>query len=1077
MLELSLLKNTITLFVIFLISIYIIIQLLLITDFNFKYINNMDYGNTLKKVCKNNYLEYETGRFQLYTNIIKSILSNDDDNIINYILILSIILIFTILISCIVTYILYTYISDIKKNYDGDNDIFKTILNVLLILTCSISLIYIPLYIGYNFDINNENSLNSFNKIINYVEFAFIILIGINLYLNYLNYNKDKDYSHTDSFVIFSSILLLLCIYLTKSIISYYKNKNQEINFKKNNKNKIELLLDNNTKYDNIISNYIYDIFYLSNNDKRDYIYYLIVILIIIFILLLFNKFYNIYLYYNSKITFDELIKCLFYLQECNNTLFYKNEISIIFNFVIVSIVVILVILVIINSTIYFNKNINNNIIKEPLLIYKSVLNDINKNFNNVIENDKIEYTIKNSTSKNIANSILLVLYNEIFSNYLTLEGKDKKTEDNKILYDQYLKDISIIPKFDYDFKNSIQKIDYNISDEYNINNYIINKCDIDLLKNNSINRNCKDNNVLLIYYILRKIFLYKPIADIEKDEKKLSDSYNYYKNIIKYKIYTAINNYDNDMNYLGTNKIDNNNHEINCRLDILNKDPEITKEELVEELNKIIFNAKYLRYRPILTNNINLNSEKDEILIQITSATELDNIKNNIELVNDLNKLSKYLDNSKIQGRINEIKRNNSSIKIYEKLIDNIIDQYINYIIEIQQIYFVIYKCNDSDDSYDCDNIDEIDISIQSIENNMNNQKSKLNYFVNNYKKKLKNNFDKINKLLTDFNPENNYSTKNKLNKYIKYNYNVVNEKELKNYLQYNIRNINLSNNEIKQDKNIIVNELIYSILISLLYNDYFIINIKNKYNDEYLDALVDKIKKAFTEESSDKTKYLSDIGNLSLILNYNLNNDILKLNEDKIKKIINNNNINNYIIEKIKDINDEHKIDINDRIEILKKINKNTNKVNEFDESLYINSNYIDNTLGIKNKIELLFNYNKLHDLDNKKEMEILNDLYTNQKIILNKINNILNIKNFNKLLKNIDYENKFNENLNKIKELKIITYESEEEKEEIIEVNKDYNKLSLDINRNISSTSYSIYILIIIYIISYYVLIKLR
>lgn len=1067
MLELLLLKNTITLFIIFLISIYIIIQLLLITDFNFKYITNMDYGNTLKKVCKNNYLEYETGRFQLYTNITKSILSNDDDNIINYILILSIILIFTILISCIVTYILYKYISDIKNNYDGDNDIFKTILNVLLILTCSLSLIYIPLYIGYNFDINNENSLNSFNKIMNYVEFAFIILIGINLYLNYLNYNKDKHYSHTDSFVIFSSILLLLCIYLTKSIISYYKNKNQEINFKKNNKNKIELLLDNNTKYDNIILNYIYDIFYLSNNDKRNYIYYLIVILIIIFILLLFNKFYNIYLYYDSKITFDELIKCLFYLQECNNTLFYENEISIIFNFVIVSIVVILVILVIINSTIYFNKNINNNIIKEPLLIYKSVLNDINKNFNNVIENDKIEYTIKNSTSKNIANSILLVLYNEIFSNYLTLEGKDKNTEENKILYDQYLKDISIIPKFDYDFKNNIEKTDYNTSDEYDMNNYIINQCDNDLLKNNSINRNCKDNNVLLIYYILRKIFLYKPIAYIKKDEKNLSDSYNYYKNIIKYKIYTAINNYDNGMNYLGSNKIDNNNHEINCRLDILNKDPEITKEELVEELeSKIIYNDKYSRFRTIL--NININSERDEILRQITSATELDNIKDNTELVNDLNKLSKYLDNSKIQKRISEIKRNNSSIKIYEVLIDDIIDQYINYIIEIQEIYFVIYKDEDND---------EIDISIQSIDNNMNNKKSNLNYFVNNYKKKLKNNFDKINRLLTDFNPENNYSSINKLNKYIKYNYNVVNEKELKSYLQYNIRNINLSNNEVKQDKNIIVNELIYSILISLLYNNYFIINIKNKYNDEYLDALVDKIKKSFTEESSDKTKYLSDISNLSLILNYNLNNDILKLNEDKIKKIINDNDINNYIIEKIKDINNEHKIDINDRIEILKNFNKNKNKVNELDSTLYINNNYIDNTLGIKNKIELLFNYNKLHELDNKKEMEILNDLYTNQKIILNKINNILNIENFNKLLKNIDYENTFNENLNKIKELNINTYESEEDIEEKIEVNKDYNKLSVDINRNISLTSYSVYILIIIYIISYYVLIKLR
>ena len=1076
MLELPLLKNIITLFVIFLISIYIIIQLLLITDFNFKYITNMDYGNTLKKVCKNNYLEYETGRFQVYTNITKSILSNDDDNIINYILILSIILIFTILISCIVTYILYKYISDIKKNYEGDNDIFKTILNVLLILTCGVSLIYVPLYIGYNFDVNNENSLNSFNKIMNYVEFAFIILIGINLYLNYLNYSKNKDYTHTDSFVIFSSILLLICIYLTKSIISYYKNKNQEINFKKNNKNKIELLLDNNTKYDNIISNYINDIFYLRNNDKRNYIYYLIIILIVTFILLFFNKFYNIYRYYDGAITFDNLIKCLFYLQECNNTLFNEYEISIIFNVVIVSVVVILVILVIINSTIYFNKNINNNIIKEPLLIYKSILNDINKNFNNVIENDKIEYTIKNSTSKNIANSILLVLYNEIFSNYLTLEGKDKNTEENKAFYDQYLKDVSIIPKFDYDFKNSSEKTDYNTSDEYDINNYIINKCDIDLLKNNSINRNCKDNNVLLFYYILRKIFLYKPIADIEKEKKSDSENYDYYKNIIKYKIYKAINNYENGMNYLGSNKIDNNNHEINCRLDILNKDPEITKEELVKELEiKILYNDKYLSLRETLSRNININFERDEILSQIKEATTHVDISRNQELVKDLNKFSKYLDDSKIQGRINKIKKNNSSIEIYEVLISDIIDQYIDYIIEIQEIYFVIYKCDDRVDS-EC-NSNEIDITIQNIEYYMKNEKSKLNNFVNNYKKKLKNNFDEINKLLTDFNPNKSYSSINKLNKYIKYNYNVVNEKELKSYLQYNIRNINLSNNEVKHDKDIIVNELIYSILISLLYNDYFIINIKNKYNDEYLDALVDKIKKSFTEESSDKTNYLSDIGNLALILNYNLNNDILKLNEDKIKKIISDNDINNYIIEKIKDINNEHKIYINDKIEILKNFNNNTKKVNELDGSFLINSHYIDNTLGIKNKLELLFNYIKLNELDNKKEMEILNDLYTNQKIILNKINNILNIENFNKLLKDIDYENNFNENLNKIKELNITTYEIEEEKEEVIEVNKDYNKLSVDINRNIQLTSYSVYILIIIYIISYYVLIKLR
>ena len=99
------------------------------------------------------------------------------------------------------------------------------------------------------------------------------------------------------------------------------------------------------------------------------------------------------------------------------------------------------------------------------------------------------------------------------------------------------------------------------------------------------------------------------------------------------------------------------------------------------------------------------------------------------------------------------------------------------------------------------------------------------------------------------------------------------------------------------------------------------------------------------------------------------------------------------------------------------------------------------------------------------------------TSQKIILNKINNLLQIENFNKLLKNINYENTFNENLNKIKELKINTNILEDKEEEKIEEIKDYNKLSININRNIRSTSYSVYILIIIYILSYYLLIKLR
>ena len=139
----DILKNLI-IYITYIIILYIIIEEIYnisILVFNYNY--NFDYGLMLRKICNNEYFEYETERFQLYNNIAALRLQNDIYNKKNY---MTLLLIFSIFISIIISYIFseifyhnfiekYTncsyYLNDKDDNSNGGSSfiqIFKLIL-------------------------------------------------------------------------------------------------------------------------------------------------------------------------------------------------------------------------------------------------------------------------------------------------------------------------------------------------------------------------------------------------------------------------------------------------------------------------------------------------------------------------------------------------------------------------------------------------------------------------------------------------------------------------------------------------------------------------------------------------------------------------------------------------------------------------------------------------------------------------------------------------------------------------------------------------------------------------------------
>ena len=99
----NIIKNITKYIIISLFIIYVIIEIISISKFSFDYNYYNNYGKNLKIVCKNKNFEFETDRYQLYNNILKNILQNDTNKSYNYIIILSIILMFSIIFGLLIS--------------------------------------------------------------------------------------------------------------------------------------------------------------------------------------------------------------------------------------------------------------------------------------------------------------------------------------------------------------------------------------------------------------------------------------------------------------------------------------------------------------------------------------------------------------------------------------------------------------------------------------------------------------------------------------------------------------------------------------------------------------------------------------------------------------------------------------------------------------------------------------------------------------------------------------------------------------------------------------------------------------
>tara|TARA_B110000858_G_C17805387_1_gene477669 strand:+ start:1262 stop:4594 length:3333 start_codon:yes stop_codon:yes gene_type:complete len=1101
----NILKNITKYTIITLVIVYIIVELITITIFLFYYNFNYNYGNKLKIECKNKNIEYETERYQLYNNILNYIIGNSSDNIINYIIILSIILLLSIIFSIVITYILYNYINDIKNCDKYNSNILKIFCSIMIVSICGISLTLIPVYIGYNFDNNNESITRKFNNNIKYFEIAFGLLLIVMIIININTNNITYQYKYGNIFIVSIIIMFYLCIYLVKSIITYYKKKTVLIEYKNENikdindvkKNFLKNELDLNI---NIYLDYFTKLFKIDsgNIDLNYYTSILMISLILIILVMLLNRSKNLNKYIKNEIDYKQLIECLLYNRtDCEHFFFNNKENNIIYNLVILPIIYVILIIITINSTISYNEVINKNIILHPLIIYKKEINNVNDNFTNILDNDKFSYKENKSVDRNIANTILLVLYNEIFSNMLSLTEEEKK--DNK-----EFSDINILPKFKFIFNNKQEILNYNKLEEYDINNYLKNECNEDIFINTNLNTKCKENNRFILYYIIRSVFLYEPIAKISGKPEK--SNYSYYKNILKYKIYISLINYKNEKNYLGNNKLTGNNYEKNCSLKTKYKDPEITKDELLILLGDLIEHIDINPYKKIFTEKINVYLSRDEIFNQIHELKNELGLRLNSSQIFTIDNIIKLNITPKIlENRIYKLELLNNTIINNRYLVENIISIFIEYIIDVQTKYFIIYRENENDDQI---KISDDDLkTIFKNEDIKSQDKEKINKFIQEYRKTIKKTFDKINVSFSNYeNGKNDYNKENNVNNYLLNNYYIANNNNLKTEIEKvnrsSYRNSRLTNYEEDNnldDNNIIINIMLIDIIILLYYNHYFILEIKNKYSNAYLDSLVNRVELFYDNNAENKNykelkiEYITKLNELIIILNNTIYNKIENGNIDKITKYINESSVNNYIIDEIIKFDSKYeneKIIINEYINSIKTFETNTKITNIKNEEFHlINKQYINNIKGLENKIDFYINYIKKLSIDsskyNEKNIEFINNMYTNQKNILEIISNTdINKINFNKILINHNYLDKYDKIIKDYNDYYKKFYNisknelinKEINSNEYVHQNKNNKDISNIVYQNANNTSNMILILLSMYIIILYMLIKI-
>lgn len=265
---LSSIKNLIIV-ITFIFSIYLIIyEIYGLTNLAFYYNYYSDYGKALSKLCGNSKMEYETPRFQIYSNIDKYILTNDyyNSNYTLFILLFVLIIIFIIIFSF--AYLFYeTFdLSNVKTLKDLPNTSYiKIIIDCLcgdmcldnindcivyyLILAFIILFFPISLFLKVFMDVDLFkiilSSASYTNPIVGYLVYIYIIFFALILLIRIptsligdSNTLKDNYKKYISIFIYYIFIVyFVFLVYYFNDLYDTYMNKASILNLYDNKSN------------------------------------------------------------------------------------------------------------------------------------------------------------------------------------------------------------------------------------------------------------------------------------------------------------------------------------------------------------------------------------------------------------------------------------------------------------------------------------------------------------------------------------------------------------------------------------------------------------------------------------------------------------------------------------------------------------------------------------------------------------------------------------------------------------------------------------------------------------------------
>ena len=802
--------------VVFTISLLIIFeQLFKLTIFTIKYNNIYDYGKELKNLCKNEFTEYETERYQMSLNENYLTISNltKKNNLLN-ILIISIII--TIVVSIIYSILIYSIFSNI--NFDKNYTIITKIYIFIIILLCILVILYPILTIYYKLRHNNID-LNIFK-------------IGYNL--NFFDYNR-TDISYYIQIIVSITIISLI---LLKIISIKYKLKLPDF------------IIDNN---------------YININESKELIFYIIYSFIYISIILYIGNIIELYLGNNieNKNKNSEKLNISSYI---NNILGINNHDSYISKIEKVNIkekkfdVV---------DEYYANIELNINDIKNNTRVYETIIDDINKyctsNDVNIID-EIIQEIIKNiKEDKNIkinkeklqticSENYIDTIIDSIKIKIENLNDEIKKNKqakkNNNNIKDEYEK-VEITENFGK-FRDSISGIIFILiifMIIISIIYYIISQYEIK--DNNYLSNNIY--NFIIIPFLSLFIILFLINATYEYNKI-------FHENLIKNV---------NDNYKFNLNKMHNVMNDILYKYRDQDYKSSIDKKDIIAKINNELYkngeNGENGENGVLIDTDNKpifyiIESETNEPICNNLNYTNIKKLIENLLIIFDIDndvfkKLLKHLSIININKERTEeeianyirykiIYKNKEYKKIYDNILEKIIDlekkkiqkELINnyIILLIYNIYIISKELSKIIKDINDNNNLNINILIRKQEDYiLVEEKNALIRYVNQLEKSIEIFYDKIDKYYEKIEEIDNsiYNEKEieeEIN-VIKNNYNIINN----NYENNNINIVeNLENNDKKIDNNIINNNIRvinYNLLILII--TYIICTILIKY------------------------------------------------------------------------------------------------------------------------------------------------------------------------------------------------------------------------------------------------------